>query len=227
MRRLLLGLALLLPSQGWAAELAADNFDRADGGLGANWTTVTGFSAPAIRTNVVEDNAVGGAASIALRTAEAFPDDQYAQLTVKAAVTSNGRVVAATLRGVTTARTHYECQVAGPLGATATLTTVRYNAGAGTTLAGGTAIYTVAANDVLYCEIIGSTITLKINGTTILGPTVDGTPITSGDPGILLFVSAGTTADAQLDDFSAGSASATAAGSTGCAIMLLLEVGAC
>lgn len=52
----------------------SDNFNRANGGLGANWTTITGDSAPAIASNVVSG---GGGARWSANT---FADNQYSEM---------------------------------------------------------------------------------------------------------------------------------------------------
>ena len=216
MQRLLLTLCLLLAVPGWglAADTATDNFDRADGTLGANWTTVAGMQNPTIASNVVQDATMDGTTSISIRTAESFANDQYAYITATKAITSGARIVGVVLRGTTAARTEYECQVLGPLGSTATLTIYRLNAGAATQLGTTGAVVTVNPGDTVYCQMRGSTVTMKINGVTRLGPIVDGTPIASGKPGILVHASSGTTADAQLDNFGAGDLAATAVGSS-------------
>jgi hypothetical protein len=56
---------------------ATDNFNRADGGLGSNWTTQTGFTAPAISGNRVVS---GGGYGFAYWNADVFNDAQYSQV---------------------------------------------------------------------------------------------------------------------------------------------------
>jgi hypothetical protein len=62
--------------------VATDDFNRADGGLGANWTTGNG-SNPAIASNVA--GGAGVTYSMAFWNANAFNDDQYAQVQKAAA----------------------------------------------------------------------------------------------------------------------------------------------
>ena len=195
-------LCLLLPVQSWAAQLGSDACGGS-GDLGANWTVVTGFEMPQQVSGVCEPKTAAVFAA-AIYSAVTWPDDQYVQIKVVSAVTNGGRVLYGLLRYSAAARTGYECNVQGPLGATATLAIRRYNAGAATLLVGGTAIYTVNSGDTMYCEIQGSTVTLKINGVTILGPTVDGTPIASGSAGTGLYVSTGLLTGAELDDWVGG-----------------------
>lgn len=58
----------------------SDNFNRADGGLGANWTTVTGLLAPTISTNQISK--VGLGASGARWSADPFSENQYSEALV-------------------------------------------------------------------------------------------------------------------------------------------------
>jgi hypothetical protein len=183
-----------------------DDFNRADGGLGANWTTVTGFTAPAIVSQLVQETA-GGTTGLAIYTGDTFPDNQYASITITAVVTSTTRSAGVTLRGVTTERTQYECQVAGPLGATATLTIYRINAGSVTSLITSGAIETVNSGDILKGSVLGSTVKLYINENERLS-VVDGSPIASGKPGIELNA-IGAGSDVQIDNFQAGEVGTT------------------
>ena len=188
--------------------LVTDDFNRADGGLGANWTTIAANEAPQIRSNLVEDLTANVTGAGALYTAITWPSDQYASFTIVSLVTSSTREVNIWLRALTTEATGYAFTVNGPLGSTARLRIRRINNGTPTSLGDTGAAATVAANDVLRAEVIGSgastTVNLYINGIIQLTNT-DGTPINSGSAGISLFApSGGTTADAQLDNFEGG-----------------------
>lgn len=57
--------------------MATDDFNRADGGLGANWTTPTSASALSISSN--EAAGPGSGIGLAARTAETYEDDQYSR----------------------------------------------------------------------------------------------------------------------------------------------------
>ena len=210
MRHLLLILLLLLPVPSWATEtqVAADTFSGGDGGLGGNWTTVSGMGNPTVASGVVQPASAGGSGSEAIYSAGTFADNQYVQQTVVKAITSNGRVVSLVLRGITASRTMYECRILGPLGSTATINIIRLNAGTPTTLATTAADQTVNVNDIHKCTVVGSTIKSYINGTEKLSID-DGSPISSGKPGILIF-SSGATTDTQLDTWSAGDITADA-----------------
>lgn len=187
------------------ADLASDNFNRGDGGLGANWSTMVGQSAPQIRSQLVEDLAVGGAAANALYTAVTWPNDQYAYCTAVTCATGSSRQISLFLRMATADITGYAFELLGPTGTTATLRVRRFNAGTPTTLADTGATQTVNAGAVLRAEIIGAVYTFSVDGTPLISDT-DATPITGngGFVGIGVQTGAGTTADAQLDTFGGG-----------------------
>lgn len=206
---------------GWSTQLGSDACGGT-GGLGANWTVVTGFELPQQTGGICQPNTLNVYAH-ALYTAVTWPNDQYASVKVVAANTSASRIVIVALRGSTAARTNYECVVAGPLGTAATLTIYRYNAGTPTVLAGGTAVYTVNSGDIMHCEIQGSTIILKINGGPVLGPVVDGSPIVSGSAGIGVYSADGAITDAKGDDWLGGDFAGGGGGTSG--HHLLLGVG--
>lgn len=183
--------------------LASDNFNRADGGLGANWTTQSGSSSPQIRSNLVEVLVAGGAAGNAIYTAITWPNDQYAQVKILTLNTNLNKEASVWVRAITSEVTGYIFTAFGPFGSTATLKIRRFNNAALTTLWDSGASETIAANDVLRGEIIGSTVRLLINGS-LRQSVVDGTPIASGSAGIGIHVISGATADSQIDDWEGG-----------------------
>lgn len=178
--------------------IATDTFTRADGGLGGNWTTLTGMGAPQISTNRVRTNAVG-TDSEARYSAASWPNDQYAQ--VKAVLINTSRGGGPLVRCSSSAETMYGAYVSGAFGAATFFATIKSVAGAHSNLA--TTNTTVAANDVIRVEVQGNQVSGYINGTLTLGPTSDSS-ITSGDAGLLVFVDSGTTADAEIDDWEGG-----------------------
>src|SRR5690349_7052012 len=66
----------ILQSSAQAATIS-DNFNRANGGLGANWTTVSGTTAPQIVNNTVQPGSAGTLNS-AYWSANTFGANQYA-----------------------------------------------------------------------------------------------------------------------------------------------------
>jgi len=69
--------SLLAPQKIYAVSVS-DNFNRADGGLGGNWTTVSGTNAPQIVSNVLQTG-TAGTLNAAFWSADAFGNDQWVQ----------------------------------------------------------------------------------------------------------------------------------------------------
>jgi hypothetical protein len=212
-----LGLVLLWPGQGWAAELKADDFNRNDGGLGANWTTLTGQDAPLINGNAVGDNTIAGFSSHAMYTGITWPNDQYVFATVKTLNTDINKFVGLWVRALTTEITGYFILITGPANSSSSLTVLRYNNGTQTVLFGPTA-KTLTVGQVVKVTIINDTITVFYDDVDKTGPIVDNTPIASGSPGLYVSVAAGVITDAQLDNWGAGAMTSGAS-------QLLLGVG--
>ena len=156
-------------------QLASDDFDRADGGLGANWTTTTGESALAIVSNEVR----GGSAAIfgGRYTAAAAPNDGYAEIVVGSVVcTTTDEGIGPAYRIAAGAQTHYLVQ-------TNTNETRLYSVvGGGYTQLGSDGVACVTG-DVLRLTCNGTSISVQRNGTTIIGP-VTNSAIASGNAGI-------------------------------------------
>ena len=203
MTRLILTLCLLLAVPGWAnAEiLATDTFDRSNGGLGANWTTVSGMQNPTIASNVVQPAGVAGAESKAIYSAITWPDNQYSKIQI-ITLFDSGKSVSAVVRGLSAAWTGYECHAIGPIGSTATLKIFRLDAGAATQLAATAADQTIASGDSMTCVAQGTSIYLLINNVQKLLAT-DAT-YASGSAGIGAWSSAVNANRAQLDNWEGG-----------------------
>lgn len=174
--------------------LATDDFNRADGAVGANWTALD--TAFAIVSNQAQAGTGGGTYSMKYSGAGAVANDQWAQVTIKA-----------------TAETQSD-QGAGPC--------VRMGAGANGDLylaqgnTNETRLYRrtsgpsyaqlgadgagVAANDVLYLEIQAQALIVKKNGSNIISVT-DAGGLTTGTPGLW---SAPVNVINNVDDFSMG-----------------------
>lgn len=200
--------------------LATDDFNRANGGLGANWTTTAGDSALRIVSNQAAD--AGSPANAGARyTAITWPNDQYAQVVCKTVDTVSdsgmGPVVRATSGG-----DMYLVQ-------TNTTETRLYKRVSGGYTQLGSDGAVCAADDVLYVSAVGTTITVKKNGSTIIGPVTD-SGISAGSAG--LWASTGSESatgdDWEGGDFAAGSSvgSASGAGSaSGVGLSQVLAVG--
>lgn len=178
--------------------LATDNFNRANGGLGANWTTQSGETAPSIVSNTVQ--VAGGFVYGARYSAITWPNDQYAQckaVATRPPTTDEG--VGPSCRMATGAQTHYFLQAgAGD--------TRLYKVVGGSYTQLGTTGSAVAVNDVLYLEVktsgANAIVTAKVNGVAVCGsPVTDTSPIASGQAGMWLATSDGA---ANLDDWEGG-----------------------
>jgi hypothetical protein len=181
--------------------LVTDDFNRADGGLGANWSTTDSGAAPGIVSNTVQNTGFATTSHAeAIYTPIPFNDDQYAQITINTINTDVNHYVGVISRGTVNASgTEYRSYVLGPLGASASLHIGKLVAGVFTDLANVT--LTIATGDKLRLECRTSQITAFVNGVQKLQ--VIDRSVTGGLPGIV--IGSGTAAaDAIGDNFEAG-----------------------
>lgn len=171
--------------------LKTDDFNRADGGLGANWSN-TGFSQMTISSNAVHKV---GSGSFAQRYTEsgAFvaPVDQYAKCVISNLPSSDNRP------GVI-------CRASGASdfyqGTGSALDSKMHKCVGGTftELGAGPAF---SDGDTIELRVIGTSISVLKNGSVVIGPVTD-TDIVSGDAGIWMFID--SAADPTIDDFEVG-----------------------
>jgi hypothetical protein len=178
-----------------------DDFNRSNGGLGANWTTTTYASAPQISSNaVVTDTAWRSA----WYSANAPGNDQFAQITVSSPSFSSGGIASVSTRVDDGTSKEYEYQWAYQNGGQYRIvewpgnTVVLNGQSAGSQGLTGTRT--------LLGEAVGTSLVMSVNGSEVISNGSDST-LTSGYTKI-------TTAScaATLDDFSCGDV-ATFAGS--------------
>lgn len=193
LRLLLVALFALVPAL--AGAQSSDNFNRANGGLGANWTTQIG--SPAISSNEAYGNSLGND-SYAFESAGTFGANQFSQATVKAIGSNDWTIVVARASG-TAGSTNGYYFYARATGASSELW--KLVAGA-YFLISNTGYGPVAVNDVLRVEVSSTSITVKDNGTQI-GTTQTDTSHSSGRPGLGFYPNTSVTA-ARLDDWSGG-----------------------
>lgn len=156
-------------------ELVADDFERADGALGANWSTVVGQIAPEIFSGEVRSSTVGTAAARQIGYG-AWPDNQYAEAIVGSVVhTGTDEGAGVTARCSAVAKTHYLVQ-------TNSVETRLYRTLNGAYLQLGTDGPPCTTGDVLRLICNGNQISVTKNGATIIGP-VTNSDITAGSPG--------------------------------------------
>lgn len=174
----------------------------------ASWTGITGESTPAVNQTLdqVQPNAVGSDSG-AYWNADAFGAAHYSQVRVIAAANASIDFVSACVRVQVGARQYYKGGVYGAIGGSVGWEISLRNGGSNSVLTSGST--TVNANDILRLEVSGTTLTFKVNGSTI-GTTSDGTLI-GGAAGLFLFADAGSATDALVDDWEGGNVSAGAA----------------
>src|SRR5579885_950458 len=184
---------------------AYDTFNRANGGLGSNWTTYTGAAGGlSIVSHQVADSTASGS-FISMYTGAAFANDQFSQYTVTQIPGAAPYTIVLGVRmNSANGGTMYICNespgangssIARVAGVTATTLT--------------TFTLTPAVGDVLRCEVRGSfasggnTITFWKNGSVVATFTDSGTQgYDSGVPGAWLFQNAGGTV--AFDNWSGG-----------------------
>jgi hypothetical protein len=187
------------------AVVATDNFNRANGAIGSNWATVSGWDSYVVSSNAAAPPTVN-ANCYNLWAANTIADDQYAQVTILACATSNNDVgVGVLLRAIADAstRTFYSVYASNH-GTFLSL----YVSSVHNHLVDTNSIVW-SAGDVLWMGVVGTVITLKQNGTTVLtyDTASDATRLTSGRVGITY--SSAADAGVSIDDFEAGDFSVT------------------
>lgn len=179
--------------------LASDNFTRANGGLGANWTTISGFVAPQISSDVVITNAIG-TDSAAFYSAITWPNDHYSEFTIVSNSTSSDATIPI-VRCSPSAATFYYALIAGPLGSGITVQIKSSIAGTHAVLSTGTA--TINTGNIVRLDVLGDALTLSVNGNSVL-TAAGGGAVSSGSPGFWIYVDSGTITDSELDSWTAG-----------------------
>jgi hypothetical protein len=173
-----------------------DTFNRADGGLGANWTTLSGLSAPRIVSNECAPVS-GGGSSGAMYNAQQFDSDCYAVVDMPATAGNVGVFLRIPTRG-----NHNGYYAEGKVG----LHTKLYRIDNGTPVVLGANITTAwAAGDSLWAMMIGSTLLAwrrpaRSTIWDLLGTRTDSTYTAGGNAGIFL-----DTTGTRIGSFGAGS----------------------
>lgn len=170
--------------------MATDNFNRADGGLGANWTTLDGHGAPQISSQVVVWD--GASDSGAFYSGASFADDQYSQVKVVASANYYGVLARANNTDSGYAYMWFCTFAAGD-----TYRVYKYVNGSWSQIGSD---YTItpptAQNDTIKIEVSGTTITPYRNATAYT--TQSDSAVSSGSSGLRLNVTA------QIDDWEGG-----------------------
>ena len=198
---LLAGLLTMFRMQGASATTVSDNFDRADGSLGANWTTVSGTAAPMIVSNNLR---VGTASAVnsAYWSASTFGGDQFAQASLpNSSGTQYGPGIAVRLSSTKGYFLWYG-------NSSNTVSLWRMDSSSSWAQLKQSAALTVSrSSDVWMIRAVGSTISGYQNGKLVVQAT--DTKITSGSPGVWLYYSAN-----QIDNWSGGDVGSYTVGGT-------------
>lgn len=176
------------------AQLASDTFDRANGGLGANWTTITGESDPSILSNCAHGATFVISGARYTGGSIAWPADQYSWAILGDTVsvdTDQGAGVACRI-----ASGANSCYLLQPN----TVETRIYLNNAGTFTKLGSDGPACQAGDKVMLACFGPYITAWKNGVLIIA--VNDTTFASGDAGIFISLNA---SDGQLRDWIGGS----------------------
>jgi putative esterase len=172
---------------------ASDDFNRANGGLGASWTAISDGAMSISSQQVI---GTAGATTGAARTAETYPSDQFSQIQVTSTALTGGQWIAAAVRMQSSGQNAYAGLYYWNFGSPELMLFERsgggwtqlggvYNSGA---LTAGTQLKLVAA---------GSTISFLQNGVQRLS--VNDTSLTGGAPGIMAY------GNSTADNWSGGS----------------------
>jgi hypothetical protein len=179
-----------------SAATASDTFDRANGALGANWTTTPGLAAPQISGNTVRAGTANSVNS-AYWSATTFGSDQFSSGTMPASSgASYGPGLAVRLSGTKGYFLWY-----GNSAGTVSLWRMD-SASSWTQLKTSAALSVTPATDVWKIQVTGSTVSGYQNGNLVV--TTTDTKITSGSPGVWLYYAAN-----QIDNWSGGDAPTT------------------
>ena len=188
-------LSVIFPQAADAATVS-DSFDRANGGLGSNWTTTPGTAAPQISGNTLHAG-TSGSLNSAYWSASTFGSDQFSQGMLPASSSGNyGPGLAVRLSGTKGYFLWY-----GNSGNTVSLWRMD-SASSWTQLKASGSLTITPATDVWKIQVVGSTITGYQNGTQVVQAT--DTKITAGSPGVWLYYAAN-----QINNWSGGDVATT------------------
>jgi len=160
---------------------ASDDFNRADGALGSNWTAMSD-GALTISSQVV----AGGNAGLSgdTRTAETYQSDQYSQVQVTSTQLTGSQWIGPAVRSQNSGQDLY-LGIYFWNGGSPELRLYERNSGGWTQLGSSYSTSGLAAGAVLALTATGSTISFLLNGSPVV--TVTDTDLTGGAPGIMSY----------------------------------------
>jgi hypothetical protein len=180
---------------GTAATSASDNFNRADGGLGSNWTPISDGGMA-----IASQQVTGTAAVLTGDTwaASTFGNDQYSEIQVTSTQLSGGQWVGPAVRVQSSGQNGYVGIYNWNSGSPELMVFKRSAAG-WTQLGNSYSVAPLAAGTKLRLTVLGNSISFMVNGVQRIG--VTDSSFSSGAPGIMAFDSA------TADNWSGGAAS--------------------
>ena len=195
----LLTLPLLQPSA--HAATISDNFNRANGALGSNWTTVSGTAAPQIVNNTAQPSSAG-ALNSAYWSANTFGSNQYAAASFpNSSGTNYGPAIAVRL-------SNSKGYILWYGNSANTVSIWRMDSSSSWTQLKASTKLTIAATDIWQLQAVGSTLTAYQNGKQVV--TTTDTHYTTGAPGIWMYY-----AGNQITNWSGGDVATTPTYSVG------------
>ncbi len=171
---------LVASSSAYAATSASDNFARANGSLGPNWTALSDGALAISNDMVIGTNAGGNSGDI--RTAETYTSDQYSSVQVTSVPLTGSQWIGPMVRTQGTGSGLYVGIYFWNFGNPELMLFKRVN-GAWTQLGSTYASGALAAGTQLSLTATASTLTFGENGATVI--TATDTSFTGGAPGIM------------------------------------------
>ena len=181
---------------------ASDDFNRADGGLGPDWTAISD-GAMAISSQVVTGTA--GATTGEIRTAETFASDQYSQVEVTSTQLTGGQWIGPAVRVQNGGQDAYLGIYFWNFGNPELVLYLR-SAGSWTQLGSSYSSGPLAAGTQLELTAVGNTIAFLEDGVQRIA--VSDSTLTGGAPGMMAF------GYAEADNWSGGTAASYSVGGT-------------
>jgi len=179
------------------ATSASDNFARADGSLGPNWTDISDGGLA-----ISSDAVIGKAGSVTgdAWTANTFNSDQFSQVTVTSTQLTGGQWIGPAVRMQNSGQNAYVALYNWNSGSPQLLLFKR-SGGGWTQISGVYSVSPLQAGTQLELTAVGSAISLFDNGIEVLSAT--DSSITGGAPGIVAY------GNAEVDNWSGGNAAPT------------------
>ncbi len=175
-------LVLAMPQRSFADTTASDNFNRANGSLGANWTDMTVGGLAISNDNVVGTQAAGTSGDI--YTGTTFGSDQSSQIQVTSTPIGAGQWIGPAVRAQNGGQSLYLGIYWGNNG-NPELELFKLLNGAWTQLGSSFASGTLAAGSELTLSVTGSTLSFAENG--VVEITATDTSLTGGAPAIMAY----------------------------------------